>query len=474
MAGKAPRPGYEELAGQVAALREQVRLLKEEVRRLRVENARLRGAGAAEPVPAPVERGEATPGGRKAPPRWAKANVVRVSGRRPRRPRPSVPGRRREVPTRRIIHAPEQCPRCATVLGRGRVVGRRQVIELPVAPVEVVEHVVLERRCPRCGERCRGAMPDLSAQVGAGRRVSWRVAALAAVLRTKLRLPLAQLQWLLAQSWAVRLSVGELSGLLAEAARAARPAYEALLAEARASPVLHVDETGWREDGRNGWIWTLTTPTVRLFRFSTSRAGEVARALVGADYEGVVVSDFYTAYDQLDGPHQRCWAHLLRDVHDVTAQHPTDAGLQAWAEDVHGLFEEAVAWVAAARTCPPAERNRARRRFEGRLLTRCRTEPARAPHATLCQRVERYHPELFTFVADPAVPPTNNAAERALRPLVVARKISGGTRSKQGSRTRMVLQSLVATWELRGLDPLAELAALLRAPRTPTPEIAPV
>ena len=89
----------------------------------------------------------------------------------------------------------------------------------------------------------------------------------------------------------------------------------------------------------------------------------------------------------------------------------------------------------------------------------------------LCARIDRYQAELFTFVADPAVPPTNNAAERALRPLVVARKISGGTRSARGSATRMVLQSLVATWELRGLDPVAEFVALLRAPRS-TPEMA--
>ena len=108
------------------------------------------------------------------------------------------------------------------------------------------------------------------------------------------------------------------------------------------------------------------------------------------------------------------------------------------------------------------------------MLAQCRAQPAGAPHAVLCQRVERSHPELFTCVADPAVPPTTNAAERALRPLVIARKISGGTRSPHGSQTRMMLQSVVATWDLRGLDPLAELLALLRAPRSPRVELPPV
>ena len=472
MAGKAKRPGYDELAGQVAALREQVRALKEENHRLRAENARLRGDALE--VTTDAEAATVPPRGRKAPPRWAKANVVRVRVSRPRKPRAPVPGRRREAPDRRVVHAPSHCPHCAAVLRRGRVVGRRQIIDLPVVPAEVVEHVVLERRCPACGARCRGAMPDLSAQAGAHRRVSWRVAALVAVLRTKLRLPVAQLQWLLAQLWGLRLSVGTLCGLLAEAARAARPAYEGLLAAARASPVIHLDETGWREDGRNGWVWTLTTPTVRLFRFSTSRAGAVARALLGAEAEGVIVSDFYTAYDQLDGRHQRCWAHLLRDIHELTVQHPDEAGLHAWAQGMHATFTQAVAWAAAAGACPPAERERARLGFEAAVLALGRAEPTGVPHAALCQRVERYHPELFTFVAEPAVPPTNNAAERALRPLVVSRKISGGTRSPQGSRTRMALQSVVATWELRGLDPLAEMLALLRAPRTSVLDMTPV
>ena len=238
------------------------------------------------------------------------------------------------------------CPHCATVLRRGRVVGRRQFIDLPVAPVEVVEHVVLERRCPACGARCRGAMPDLSAQVGAHRRVSWRVTALVAVLRTKLRLPVAQVQWLLAHLWGLRLSVGELCGLLDEAARAAQPAYEGCWPRPAPAPWSTSTRPAGARTAASGWVWTLTTPTVRLFRFSTSRAGAVARALLGTDAEGVIVSDFYTAYDQLDGRHQRCWAHLLRDIHELTEQHPDDDGLHAWAQGLHAIFTEAVVWTA--------------------------------------------------------------------------------------------------------------------------------
>lgn len=352
--------------------------------------------------------------------------------------------------------------------------GRRQVIVLPPVQAEVVEHIVLERRCRQCGAVCRGTMPDLSGEVGVGRRLGWSVAAEVAVLRTKLRLPLASLQWLLDHHWGLRVSAGALCALSDEAARAGRDAYDGLLAEARASPAIHIDETGWRQDGRNGFIWTVSTPRLRYFHYTPSRAGSVARRLIGEEYEGVTVSDFYTAYDQLDGLHQRCWAHLLRDIHELRTQYPDDAGLAAWAEAVHDLYHRAIAWASLIEPRSPGERDAARRGFERELLDLCREQPVAARQATLCKRVERYHPELFMFVADAAVPATNNAAERALRPLVIARKISGGSRSAWGSQTRMILQSLVATWELRGQDPVTAMQALLQAPRPPDRTFAPV
>jgi transposase len=463
------RPTYDELVTLVAQLQAALEDLQAENVALRAEVATLRGE---EPRPT-GERDTAAAAPRKRPPRWAKANVVVVAQHRPRRSRAPVPGRRRDVPDRILLYAPTVCPVCAAPLDRGRVVGRRQVIDLPPVRAEIVEHRVLERTCRHCGMRSRGAMPDLHEHVGGQRRVAWPVVAWVATLRTKLRLPLAQLRWLLAQGWGVRLSLGELSALLAEAARAGRPAYEALLGEARASPVVHIDETGWREQGRNGWVWTLTTPTIHLFHFARSRAGAVVDRLLGEAGTGAVVSDFYGAYDHLERVQQRCWAHLLRDIHDLRAAHPDDQAVAAWAAGVRAVYERAVAWAATATAAGtrPILRERARDCFQAEVVAHCRAQPADAPQAVLCARIERYQTALFTFVADPAVPPTNNAAERALRPLVVARKVSGGTRSARGSTTRMVLQSLVATWERRGLDPVAEFLALLRAPR-PTPQIA--
>lgn len=469
----------DELTAELAELRRLVATLQAENARLQAENARLRaevaalrggeesGGMAGEPVSQ-----EAEPPPRKAPPRWVKANVVVVERHTPRRARQPVPGRGRAVPDRQVIHAPEHCPQCSGVLTRGAVVQRRQLIVLPRVRAEVVEHVVLQRRCRQCGQVSRGTMPDLGAEAGAHHRFSWEVVAQAAVLRTKLRLPLSSVQWLFAHLWGVHLSEGALCAMLDEAARAGQRTYAAVLADARASPVLHVDETGWRQAGRNGYVWTVSTPTERYYHYSASRAGYVARRLVGDDYEGVVVSDFYTAYDQLDGVHQRCWAHLLRDLQELEVQQPDDAGVAAWVQRVQGIYRRAVAWAAQPQARSPSERTAARHTYEAELLRVCREPTVSVRQTTLAARMERYLPELFMFVADEAVPATNNAAERALRPLVVARKVSGGTRSAQGSRTRMILQSLVATWELRGQDPVTALHTLLQASQPPEPKLA--
>lgn len=469
MARRPRRPTYTELLERIAALEAEIARLRAVLAEGQGEHDPSSAGSSAATVPV------APPSAKKPRPAGIKANVVRVARRRPRQPRRPGTGRRRDVPDRIVVHAPTVCGGCGAELAGGRLIGRRQVIDLPPVRATVVEHHARERHCRCCGWVGRGVLPDLDAQAGPHRRFGWSVAALAATLRTKLRLPLRQVRWLLEHRFGVRVSVGALSGLLEEVARAGRVTYDALLAEARASPVVHIDETGWREDGQNGYVWTVSTPTVRLFHYTKSRAGAVAERLLGDDGTAAVVSDFYGGYDRLARRQQRCWAHLLRDVADLLAAHPDDRHLARWAKAVKHLYARAVAWAEQATLdqTRPICRERVADRFAAKLVAICR-QPATSPQITLCKRVERYRTDLFTFVADPAVPPTNNAAERALRPLVIARKVSGGTRSKRGSQSRMILQSLVATWDLRGLDPVEEFLALLAATPQSCATIAPL
>jgi hypothetical protein len=366
------------------------------------------------------------------------------------------------APTHRVEHALAACPRCGAALAGGSVKRTREVIEVPPAPATVTEHVSIARRCPGCGLRAVPA-PDLAGVVVGQGRLGIGLVSLIATLREEGRLPIATIRWYLRTWHGLDRSAGAIVGAGATAATVAQPVVERSQAGSRASPVVHAEETGWRGDGRNGYAWTRATPTARYF-VRGSREKRVLEAALGADFAGVLVSDLYVAYTNYDGAHQYCWAHLLRDVHELTQQHPRSPSVRGWAKLVHDLFARA----CAVADPDPAARRRAQQGFEAELLAVCRPyrEAPAAPQRGLCRRMERPLRELFVFVADPAVPPTNNAAERSLRHLVTSRKISGGTRGPGGTATKMALASLYGTWRAQGRTPLHECRHLLASPQT--------
>ena len=151
----------------------------------------------------------------------------------------------------------------------------------------------------------------------------------------------------------------------------------------------------------------------------------------------MLASDFYAAYHHYDGPKQRCWAHLLRDIHDLKALYPKETRLARWAEAVHGVYRRAVAFTHSSDKQPEKQRRSAQLALERRLLALCRPflDDSLAVQARLCRRVEKHIKELFVFVAHPEVPPDNNAAERSLRPLVISRKMAlrAGHRHQDGA-----------------------------------------
>jgi len=160
--------------------------------------------------------------------------------------------------------------------------------------------------------------------------------------------------------------------------------------------------------------------------------------------------------------------HFLRDSHDLKKLHPQDEVLFIWAKDVKAIYETAVAWAGQEPdlTLSPRKLERVsvaqQHVFEQRLWKRCQPYAhTTAPQHTVCERVEQFLPELFVFVAVPGVPAHNNLAERSVRPLVIARKISGGTRSPRGSETRMGLASLFGTWTAQHLNLFRRCLALL-------------
>ena len=390
--------------------------------------------------------GQAKPDG---PPRMP--GLKSSSGRPPAQQQPSKQrrhgfARRRMTPTHRVEHVVENCPDCGTHLTGGWVQRTREVIELPVVPVQVTEHVYIARTCPACRRRCTPPVELDSVVLGqqrlgvnpessSGQALISRIA----TLREEGRLPIRSVQWYLDTVHQLRLSVGAIVSAIHQTAQQAQPAVAGMVDRIRASPVVHADETGWRQSGANGYVWTFSTPTERYFPCSSQgqalrrgRGKTVVDQALSDACSGVLVSDSYAAYHHYDGPKQRCWAH------------PCSSQGQALLRDIHDLLA----------LCQPF-----------------RHDPS-ATQAKLCRRIARHikslprtgYGELFVFVAEPAILSENNAAQRSLRHLVVSRKVSGGTRSEQGTDSKMTLASLFSTWRAQGLNPLAACRQLLVSP----------
>lgn len=444
----------DELLQVIAQLLAQQQLLQERVKQLEAELQSLRGGDDSN----------------SSPPAWVKPNRPSRKKKK-RKPRSQGFARKLDPVTQRLEHALAQCPDCHVVLTGRRVIKTRQIIELPPVQAQVIEHQLIQGTCPQCQKRWVPEV-DFAALAVGQQRFGISVQAEVALLRQQCRLPFRIIQDYLKHRFGLRVSVGQLVALVAGVAKRGKALVEELKQQIRGSPVVNGDETSWRENGRNGYVWSFSTERLRYFVYDKSRAGAVVKEVLGEEFEGVVVSDFYGGYNVHLGSHQRCWVHLLRDIHELKEKHKKDQGLRRWSAKVKALYEQAKGYKGPSRKLTgveqQGERVRRQREFERELLKVCRPHlRKKRVQSRLCERIERFLPELFVFVADPRVPSDNNAAERSVRELVVSRKISGGTRSEKGSETKGILASLFGTWRLQGCD-VYQCCLSLLATQNPT------
>ena len=437
------RATREELIGIIEALMLRVGALEEENRRLRAG----KGGGTAiavKPSRPPKERKE-------------------------RKHRDGAFVRRREPATEEVRHVVERCPDCGRSLHGGWEHDRRQVIEV-VLERRVIDHVIWGRRCGVCRKRILPQLEPSEIGVQGKRRFGASVQSLVATLHIGCRMPMRMIGRLMRETCGLHLSEGAVVKLLDGVREAGESELAALREKVRTSAAVCADETGWRQNGDNGYLWGFFTAGERYFEYRKSRAALVPEEILGEDFGGTITCDFYAAYNKL-GVLQRCWFHLLKDARELAEINADRPQVGEWVEGLKALYEEAKACGLALGELPANGRARRqeRRRFEqlAARLARPYAKDLDAPQRVLAHRILKHLPELFVFLSDPAVPATNNLAERSLRPAVIARKISGGTRSPKGSATRMGLMSLLGTWAAQGKGQLQGCRELLLSTRAP-------
>ena len=358
------------------------------------------------------------------------------------RPRPT------RIDRTQAIEAPDTCPDCGTPFS-GTGTTRERVIEdiQLVRPTIITKYLIERRWCPHC----RSYHEDTVTAALPRHRLGLYVLLFVVYQKVALGLSYSKIQHELHTYFGLTISAGELPSMVAEIATLFGPAYARLLALMRQQAAIHVDETSWRVDGVPHWLWVFVNDVVALYVVSRSRGSKIPQALLGADFDGVVISDFFSAYSPLDVEKAKCWSHLLRDSHDYAKGQDAESERTRFHRTLHALYLEMGMALEQVQADPSG---RARVYEEMRTkLWRFATEHWRSWQCQqLAERIKKYLDDLVVWLIDPAVESTNNAAERALRGAVVTRKTSFGSRSKRGAQAFARMLSIIMTWERQGKD----------------------
>lgn len=377
-----------------------------------------------------------------------------------------------------IDHRPATCGHCAAPLvGTAATLSdgfvAHQVTELPPVRAVVTEHRLHRVTCPACGAHTRAAWPT-DVPTGA---FGPRLQATVAVLCGQYHLSQRQVADVCGTVLDAPLAASSVAALCQDTAMALAAPVAAVRATLPTARVVNADETRWPQAGRTQWLWVVVSGLVSVFTIAASRGSQVIKELLGEDYTGVVGSDRYSGYAWLDATwRQVCWAHLKRDLQGLVDRGGAaeEIGTAALAL-VHDLF---TVW----------------HQFRGGHLDRAgliaQLQPVQDafdalldagiacadPKATgLCRALDRLWPALWTFVDADGVDPTNNAAERALRPAVLWRKGSFGTQSDAGARFVERLLTVTATCHQQGHSVLDYLTDVCTAAQRglPAPALLP-
>lgn len=381
-------------------------------------------------------------------------NPATATGASKKKPggQPGHEGHTRPVPQRvdrRVRLRLKECPN-----GRGHRLSRvqetrpRTVEDAPMVQSIVTEYEIERRWCRDCGKLVEPCVPG----VLPGAQVGLRAMLIVAWLRIALRLTEDAVPQVLHSLCGVRISQGEVQGILDQLAHAYGPFYESLLHDLREAAGKYADESTWRTNGRNQYMWTFVTRWEAIYRVTETRHHDIALEVLGPKPKGILASDGFSGYNTVARKtgllHQRCWTHVLGDAKELAEFRPQEG--QRLLDGLKSIYARAAEFNGKGTPADVDALTDAMRALLDRSFDSHKC-------AGFARNTLNVADQLFVFVTHAEIEGTNNRAERAIRPVVIARKISGGSRSDKGATVRALLTSVLTTLKLRGINPLSGL-----------------
>lgn len=395
---------------------------------------------------------------------WKNRPAKKPSGRK-RGGQPGHPGHHRElVPVEKVNQVvpcrPSKCSDCGTALrGTDPAPQRHQVTEIPPIKPHVTEYQLHALSCSRCGKRTRASLPTGVPSGAFGQRL----VSFISLLSGSYLLSKRQIEQLLSECYSIDMSLGSTSNMEGNISEAVAEPVKELREHVKKQDVVNVDETGWKQQGKNGYLWVALSSVCSVFLVRDSRARSIALELLGAYFDGTVVSDRYAVYEYFSD-RQLCWAHLIRDFRSMASRgglagEVGERLLRCGEQMFHQWHRFGRDEIRLGTLCTYLSDIRVRLRSALEDGTRC-PEPR---VSGLCKKLLARERMLWRFVRSEDIEPTNNAAERALRRAVLWRRRSFGTQSERGSRFVERILTVVGTLRLQKRNVLEYLTSAYEA-----------
>jgi len=339
----------------------------------------------------------------------------------------------------RTIEVPleQRCPQCGGPL-KDKGWRQRSVLEIPPPHPEPILYRLQKGFCPSCRRAVQAQAPAVLPKALFGNQLTARVLAMHYLHGIPLGRICDQLT----------LEIGSLIEMLHRMARLFKAVLPPLVQQYRHAPVRHADETGWRTDGKNGYAWLYCTPMLSLFLFRSTRSASVPKEVLGEKpLAGVLVVDRYNGYNRVPCKLQYCYAHLLREVEDLEKEFPDDKEIAAFTAALIPSLSSAM--HLRSQELSDSHYYEQAKKLQQQIVSACQ-KPAQHLAIRRIQDIFCDHSErLYHWVYDRRVPADNNRCERELRPTVIARKVSFGSQSEEGAKTREILMSVLHTVKKR-------------------------
>ncbi len=384
-----------------------------------------------------------------------------------RKPDPKPPGRKPGQGFFRFRNEPDEmqgtevidvpvagrcCPDCGGALGEAR----REIVtttDIPAQPQpEIRRYAVETRECGKCGRKVRGQHPDIApGQHGAtAHRVGPQVKALAHILHYVHGVPVRKTPAIIEDLTGVRLTQGAITqDAMKQTEGAVGATYEALRASVREQAVVHTDDTGWRVGGETAFLMAFVNPSLSVYQVRPRHRNEEVRELIPADFSGVMVCDRGKSYDAEElaaVTQQKCLAHLIRNAAEVAKGKTGRA--KHFSSRLKHLLRQAVSLPAKQTELKPVEYRDQAQQLDDELTIHLRDRTLRdEDNQRLLNGVGAQHDRgrLLLFLGQNGIEPTNNRAERDLRPAVIARKVSHCSKNERGSHAFEAFASVLQT-----------------------------